>query len=341
MNKNFDYKKSGVDLEKSDEIKSKLIEIVRSTHRDEVINNKDGYGGLFSIRTFKKDSVLVSTTDSVGTKVKISSRINLHRNLGIDIVNHCVNDLIPQGAFPLYFLDYLAFGELNEEVVMDIIEGIADACKKVNCSIIGGETATLPGVYGKKDYDVVGFMVGIVDPKKLIKPDNVKEGDILIALPSSGLHTTGFSLVRAIFDLDNDINILSRKINGEESNFGELLSAPHRDYLSSIKNLFHLISGISHITGGGLYKNLPRIFIGNLKAEIKKDSWEIPEIFKFIMEKGNVSIDEMFNVYNMGVGLVIITDPSNVKKILSECPDSWIVGEMLINDDKGSSVVIK
>ena len=200
MNKNFDYKKSGVDLEKSDEIKSKLIEIVRSTHRDEVINNKDGYGGLFSIRTFKKDSVLVSTTDSVGTKVKISSRINLHRNLGIDIVNHCVNDLIPQGAFPLYFLDYLAFGELNEEVVMDIIEGIADACKKVNCSIIGGETATLPGVYGKKDYDVVGFMVGIVDPKKLIKPDNVKEGDILIALPSSGLHTNGFSLVRAIFD---------------------------------------------------------------------------------------------------------------------------------------------
>ena len=277
------YKKSGVDLEKSDLIKDKLIKSVMSTHNKNVLNNSDGFGGLFSPDNFNNDSVLVSTTDSVGTKVKVSAKLGLHKNLGIDIVNHCINDLIPQGAMPLFFLDYLAFANLDEKIVLDVVEGISEACSKVNCAVIGGETATLPGVYNEGDYDVVGFMVGSVKKENLIKKSDPKEGDILIGLPSSGLHTNGFSLVRSIFNSDEDTAVLSTKIKGEDRNLGELLAEPHREYLTSIEPIMSLISGISHITGGGLNKNLPRVFSNNLSAKIIKNSWEIPPLFMHIM----------------------------------------------------------
>ena len=342
MSEKFTYKSSGVDLDKSDVIKERLVEKINVTHNSNVINNSDGFGGLFSTKNFNKNSIMVSTTDSVGTKVKVSAKIGLHKNLGIDIVNHCINDLIPQGAHPLYFLDYLAFGKLDENIVLKIIDGISEACLNVNCAIIGGETATLPGVYNDEDYDVVGFMVGNVLQENLKKKDNIKQGDILIALPSSGLHTNGFSLVRSIFKIDENQKILNSKVFDEEKNFGELLAEPHREYLTTIKPVFNLISGISHITGGGLYKNLPRIFNDNLSAKIFKNSWEIPNLFKHIMQNGNVDEREMFDVYNMGVGLVLVVDPIHSKKILSTCKNSWILGE--INEkslNQNSSVVIE
>ena len=285
---------------------------------------------------------MVSTTDSVGTKVKVSAKIGLHKNLGMDIVNHCINDLIPQGAHPLYFLDYLAFGKLDENVVLDIVDGISEACQNVNCAIIGGETATLPGVYNENDYDVVGFMVGNVLEENLKTKDNVKAGDLLVALPSSGLHTNGFSLVRSIFNIDEDISILSSKVYDEEKNLGELLAEPHREYLTTIDPVFNLISGISHITGGGLYKNLPRIFNDNLSAKILKNSWEVPNLFKYIMQHGNVDENEMFDVYNMGVGIVLVVDPIHSKKILSTCKNSWILGEIQEKSlNQKSSVIIE
>ena len=187
MNSNFSYKKAGVDLDKSDLIKDKLVNNVSSTHNKNVIKNNDGFGGLFLTDNLPKDSILVSTTDSVGTKVKISGKMGLHKNLGIDIVNHCINDLIPQGAIPLYFLDYLAFGKLDEKVVLEIVEGISEACSKINCAVIGGETATMPGVYNEYDYDVVGFMVGSVTKNNLKSKERVKEGFKLIGMPSSCL----------------------------------------------------------------------------------------------------------------------------------------------------------
>jgi len=284
------------------------------------------------------NSILVSTTDSVGTKVKISAKIGLHKNLGIDIVNHCINDLIPQGARPLFFLDYLAFAELDEKVVLDVIEGISEACSKVNCAVIGGETATLPGVYNEGDYDVVGFMVGSVDKNNLILKSNAKEGDILVGLPSSGLHTNGFSLIRSIFNSDDNISVLSKKVYGEHKNLGELLAEPHREYLTTIDPVLSLVSGISHITGGGLKKNLPRVFNDNLVAKINKNSWEIPPLFNYIKSEGDISENEMFDVFNMGVGLVLIVDPSNKQKILNECQDSWILGEIQRKNKNEDSV---
>jgi len=322
------YKKSGVDLEQSDLIKNKLIKSVMSTHNKNVLNNSDGFGGLFSIDDFNENSILVSTTDSVGTKVKISAKLGLHKNLGVDIVNHCINDLIPQGARPLFFLDYLAFANLDEKIVLDVVEGISEACSKVDCAVIGGETATLPGVYNEGDYDVVGFMVGSVTKENLIQKSNPKEGDVLIGLPSSGLHTNGFSLVRSIFNSDNDISVLSKNINGESKNLGELLAEPHREYLTTLDPVLNLISGISHITGGGLNKNLPRVFNQNLVAKISKKSWEIPPLFMHIMSEGKVSENEMFDVFNMGVGLVLIVDPLHKNKILTTCKDSWVLGEI-------------
>ena len=287
-----------------------------------------------------RNSVLVSTTDSVGTKVKVSAKLGLHKNLGIDIVNHCINDLIPQGAKPLFFLDYLAFANLDEKIVLDVVEGISEACSKVNCAVIGGETATLPGVYNEGDYDVVGFMVGSVNKENLIKKSDPKEGDILIGLPSSGLHTNGFSLVRSIFNSDEDTAVLSTKIKGEDRNLGELLAEPHREYLTSIESIMSLISGISHITGGGLNKNLPRVFSNNLSAKIIKNSWEIPPLFMHIMSEGNVTESEMFDVFNMGVGLVLIVDPSHEKKVLKTCKGSWVMGEIQTKKDDLDKVQI-
>ena len=341
MSSNFNYKNAGVDLEKSDLIKDQLITKVGSTHNENVLSNSDGFGGLFSTDNLPKDSILVSTTDSVGTKVKISGRIGLHKNLGIDIVNHCINDLIPQGAYPLYFLDYLAFGKLDEKTVLQVVEGISEACMKVNCAIIGGETATLPGVYYENDYDVVGFMVGSVTKSNLKTKDNVKEGYKLVALPSSGLHTNGFSLVRSIFDIDNNVKNLSLSVPNEDKNLGELLAEPHREYLTTIKPFFEDIKAISHVTGGGLYKNLPRVFNSNLQARINKKSWEIPNLFKFIYQKGNIDEKEMFDVFNMGVGLVMIVDSSKSEDILEKCPEAWLLGEIVSKPSNQESVVIE
>ena len=323
-----EYKQSGVDLEKSDLIKDKLINNILRTHNDQVINNGDGFGGLFSGRNINKNSVLVSTTDSVGTKVKISAKLGLHKNLGMDIVNHCINDLIPQGARPMFFLDYLAFASLDEKIVLDVIEGVSEACSKVGCAVIGGETATLPGVYNEGDYDVVGFMVGSVDKNKLKTRENSKEGDILIALPSSGLHTNGYSLVRNIFNSDENISNLSKKVEGEEKNLGELLAEPHKEYLTTLDPVLDDINAISHITGGGLRKNLPRVFDKKLTAKINKNSWSIPPLFRSIMKQGNVSENEMFDVFNMGVGIILIVDPAKKNIILDKCENSWIIGEL-------------
>ncbi|MBL06362.1 MAG: phosphoribosylformylglycinamidine cyclo-ligase [Chloroflexi bacterium] len=335
-----EYKRSGVDLEKSDLIKDKLINNILQTHNELVINNGDGFGGLFSSNNINKNSILVSTTDSVGTKVKISAKLGLHKNLGMDIVNHCINDLIPQGARPMFFLDYLAFASLDENIVLDVIEGIGEACSNVGCAVIGGETATLPGVYNEGDYDVVGFMVGSVDKKNLKTVENSKEGDVLIALPSSGLHTNGYSLVRKIFNSDENSSNLLKKVDGEEKNLGELLAEPHREYLTTIDPVLDEINAISHITGGGLKKNLPRVYSKKLTAKINKNSWTVPPLFRHIMKEGNVSENEMFDVFNMGVGIILIVDPAKKNHILAQCENSWVIGELFPKKQNEENVQI-
>ncbi len=217
---------------------------------------------------------------------------------------------------------------------------ISEACSKVGCAVIGGETATLPGVYNEGDYDVVGFMVGSVDKNKLKIRENSKEGDILIALPSSGLHTNGYSLVRNIFNSDENISNLSKKVEGEEKKLGELLAEPHKEYLTTLDPVLDDINAISHITGGGLRKNLPRVFDKKLTAKINKKSWSIPPLFRSIMKQGNVSENEMFDVFNMGVGIILIVDPAKKNIILDQCENSWVIGELFSKKQDEENVQI-
>jgi len=304
------YKDSGVDIDAGNESVRLIKNFVRATYRPEVLGDIGGFGGLFALKNYD-EPILVSGTDGVGTKLKIAFMLNKHDTIGQDAVAMCVNDILVQGAEPLFFLDYLAVGKLVPAQVAEIVKGVAAACKESGCALIGGETAEMSGFYSDGEYDIAGFAVGVVERKNLITPARVKVGDVLIGLPSSGLHSNGFSLVRKIvfermkFTGDEFIPELGKTI-------GEELLTPTKLYpatvLPLIKKFGEKIHGLVHVTGGGFYDNIPRALPDGLGATIDADSWRIPKIFKLLQAWGNVERREMFRTFNCGIGMILIVD---------------------------------
>ena len=284
------------------------------------------FGGLFEFKGYK-EPVLVSSTDSVGTKVKIAGALDKHDTIGIDIVNHCVNDILTCGAEPLFFLDYIGIGKLVPEKVEAIVKGLAQACREVGCALIGGETAEMPDIYAGKDYDLAGFIIGVVEKGKIIMGKTIAVGDAIIGLPSSGLHTNGYSLVRQIFGesreaLDIHYPELGRTL-------GEELLEPHRCYYQHLKPLLSLIKGMAHITGGGLIGNVPRILPPGMAAQFRRGTWIIPPVFQLIQQKGKVDPQEMYRVFNMGIGMVLICSPHNADQLTKALPEAKVIGEVV------------
>lgn len=309
------YKDSGVDKEKGYEEVKIIKEIVKKTHGKEVLTGIGGFAGLFKPEiSDMKEPVLVSGTDGVGTKIKLAMELDKHDTVGIDLVAMCVNDVLCQGAKPLFFLDYIATGSLKPKKMADLVRGVAEGCSQSECALIGGETAEMPGLYKENDYDLAGFAVGIVDRDKIIDGSNIKEGDVAIALSSSGVHSNGFSLVRAALDVANVK--LSDKF--EDTTVGERLLVPTRIYEKEISALLKEveIKGIAHITGGGLYENVPRMLPENIGIEFDLKESEIDSVFKAIKKWGNVETKEMFSTFNMGIGMVIVVDAKDVDKSL-------------------------
>ena len=320
------YAAAGVNIDVAAKVKELIREHARSTLRPEVLSGVGFFGGLFEFKGFKQP-VLVSSVDGVGTKLKIASALAKHNTIGIDIVNHCVNDILTCGAEPLFFLDYIAMGRLAPEQVEAIAQGLASACRQIGCALIGGETAEMPGLYAGEDYDLVGFIIGVVEKKKIIMGKTIVVGDTIIGLPSSGLHTNGYSLVRKIFGqtrqaLDKYYPELGRTL-------GDELLEPHRCYYHQLKSLLPLIKGMAHITGGGLIDNVPRILPQGMAAKFRSRSWTLPPIFQLIQQRGNVARNEMYRVFNMGIGMVVICSPSDVAQLTKALPEAEIIGEVV------------
>lgn len=322
------YARAGVDVKLADEIKRTIARQARSTFTPDVAGKVGFFGGFFRLRGYKKP-ILVSSTDGVGTKLKIASLLGRHDTVGIDLVNHCVNDILCCGAEPLFFLDYIAMGRLNARQVEDIISGIAKACQAVHCPLIGGELAEMPGIYSRKNYDLVGFIVGAVEQENVIDGSSIAPKDALLGLPSSGLHTNGYSLVRKVFSLDRDPSSLEKFYPELGQTLGEELMKTHRCYYHQLKPVLGSIKGIAHITGGGLIGNIPRILPRGLAADIKEHSWDIPAIFRLIQELGKVERAEMYNVFNMGIGMVIVCSPQEVARLASALPEAKVMGEIV------------
>ena len=327
------YKDSGVDIDAGNESVRLIKDFVRATYRPEVLGDLGGFGGLFALKNYD-EPILVSGTDGVGTKLKIAFLLNKHDTIGQDAVAMCVNDILVQGAEPLFFLDYLAVGKLNPAQVAEIVKGVASACKESGCALIGGETAEMSGFYPAGEYDIAGFAVGVVEKKSLITSERVKAGDILIGLPSSGLHSNGFSLVRKIvFD---KMKFTGAEKFSEDKTLGEELLTPTRLYpkicLPIIKKFGEKIHGLVHITGGGFYDNIPRALPEGLGVTIDADAWTVPKIFKSLQDWGNVARREMFRTFNCGIGMILIVDA----EIADEFKDFYKIGRVV----KGGGVEI-
>ena len=267
----------------------------------------------------------MSSVDGVGTKLKIASTLGRHDTIGIDLVNHCVNDILTGGAEPLFFLDYIAMGKLVPEQLEAIAQGLAQACREVGCALIGGETAEMPGLYRGEDYDLVGFIIGVVEKEKMILGKTITAGDTIVGLPSSGLHTNGYSLVRKIFSADQ----FKRHYPELGRTLGKELLEPHRCYFHQLKPLLPLIKGMAHITGGGLIDNVPRVLPQELTAKFESRTWTVPPIFQLIQRQGSVDRQEMYHVFNMGVGMVLICSPENANRAISQLPGAKVIGEVV------------
>jgi len=315
------YEEAGVSIKAGDETVDKIKNYAKSTFNKSVITGIGHFGAFYQPDLSKfKEPVLVSSVDGVGTKLKIAIELNKHDTIGQDLVNHCVNDIAVCGAEPLFFLDYMAFGKLDPSVASEIVKGFSIACKENGCALIGGETAEMPGVYQLGDYDLSGTIVGIVEKSKIIKGDNIVSGDVLIGVPSSGLHTNGYSLARKVLLKKYNLN---EQLSSLNKNLGEELLTVHRSYLSLIRTMKGKleIKGISHITGGGIVGNTKRIMPNGLKLKIDWSKWIVPTIFKLIQEAGDITDEEMREVFNMGIGLVFIVSKENLESFLKIVKD--------------------
>ncbi|MBT9151578.1 MAG: Phosphoribosylformylglycinamidine cyclo-ligase [candidate division WS2 bacterium] len=339
----MDYKLSGVDIEAGNKAVEMMKKYVRSTYRSEVLGDVGGFGSLFKLDINKySEPVLVSGTDGVGTKLKIAFMTDKHDTVGLDLVAMCVNDILTSGAEPLFFLDYIATAKLIPEKISSIVKGIAEGCKQAGCALIGGETAEMPGFYNQDEYDLAGFAVGVVNKNNIVDGRNIKEGDILLGLGSSGLHSNGYSLVRKIFFDRYDFSI-DKTISRLGKTVGEELLTPTKIYVKSILALRDKldIKGMAHITGGGLLENLPRCLPEGVGAKIDSQTWQPQEIFTLLQELGEVSREEMYRVFNMGIGFVVVVAPENAEKavgILHEIREKvFVLGRVI----SGKGVDIK
>ena len=320
------YASAGVDISVADRLKRTLGQQVRATYRPEVIGS-GFFGGMFQLGQYD-EPVLVSSVDGVGTKLKIASFLNKHDTVGADIVNHCVNDIFCCGAEPLFFLDYIAMGKLRPQQVEALVSGMVRACKEADCSLIGGETAEMPGMYSEQEYDLVGFIIGVVERRNIIDGNGIVPGDVMLGLPSSGLHTNGYSLVRKVFGIDANPSCLNNFYPELGKTLGDELLQVHRCYYPQVRPALPLIKGIAHITGGGFEGNIPRVLPGDLGARVDKNSWDVPPVFKLIQETGNIEDTEMYRVFNMGMGMTIMCSPQQAAGIVSILPQARRIGEI-------------
>lgn len=317
----MDYKKAGVDIEAGYKSVELMKEHVKKTMRPEVLGGLGGFSGAFSLSKIKEmeDPVLLSGTDGCGTKVKLAIIMDKHDTIGIDAVAMCVNDIACAGGEPLFFLDYIACGKNYPEKIADIVKGVAEGCLQSEAALIGGETAEHPGLMPEEDYDLAGFAVGVCDRKEMITGAQLKAGDVLIGMASTGVHSNGFSLVRKVFEKEMTEEGLNTYYDSLGKTLGEALLAPTRIYvkaLKSIKKAGVTVKACSHITGGGFYENVPRMLKDNVHALIRKDSYEVPAIFKLLQEKGNIAEEMMYNTFNMGIGMIVAVDPADAEKAM-------------------------
>jgi phosphoribosylformylglycinamidine cyclo-ligase len=331
------YASAGVNIDAGDRATKLIGKQARTTLRPEVLSGVGFFGGLYEFKGYE-EPVLVSSVDGVGTKTKIACALGKYDTVGIDIVNHCINDILAGGAEPLFFLDYIGMGKLVPEKVESIVKGLARACRDVGCALIGGETAEMPGIYTGEDFDLVGFIIGVVEKSKIIIGETIEAGDAIIGLPSSGLHTNGFSLVRQIFG--NTPSALNSYYPELGRTLGQELLEPHRCYFNQLKSLLPYIRGLAHITQGGLTGNVPRVLPRGLMAQFNSKAWETPPIFQLIQQRGNVDRKEMYRVFNMGIGMVVICAPEDVSKITQALPEAMVIGEVA-ERGKRARVVIK
>ena len=328
----LDYRTAGVDIDAADDAKTRIKRLVESTFTAGARGRFGGFGGMFRMPADARQPVLVASADGVGTKIKVAIESGRHDTIGHDLVNHCTNDILVQGARPLFFLDYVAFGVLDPAIAEAVVAGVAAGCRENECSLIGGETAEMPGVYTPPDYDLAGFVVGWVEEDEIIGPDRVRGGDVLIGLASSGLHTNGYSLARRIVTERMRLGP-SDPFPGESESTADVLLRVHRSYLPVLRPVLGTIHAMAHITGGGLPGNVNRALPSNLDAEIDTSSWEIPNLFTQLQRAGGVARDEMFRAFNMGVGMVVICAPSDGETIVraaqSEGVRAWRLGRVI------------
>jgi phosphoribosylformylglycinamidine cyclo-ligase len=346
------YKQAGVDIDAKMRALDLMREAVAATHGPAALAGIGHFGGFFSLAeadapAYQQASsyrapVLVSSADSVGTKIKLAILLDRHDTVGQDIVNHCVNDILVCGAFPLFFLDYIAVGRLNSEQVATVVGGLAKACRAAGCALVGGETAELPGLYRVGDYDLAGFIVGMAEKVRIISGASVAEGDIALGLPSNGLHTNGYSLARRALGLDGDEAQARAILNQHDGELGgtlaDALLAVHRSYLPDLRPILEAaasdahapqIKALAHITGGGLVDNVPRVLPPDVTMQFMRAAWEVPPIFALIQERGKVNIEEMYRVFNMGIGMVIIATRQDTERLMDALPEAGVIGRVV------------
>jgi len=330
----IDYRESGVDIDAGNETVRRVKELARSTYTPGVLSGVGSFGGLFELGSSVADPVLVASADGVGTKLKVAFMTGVHDTVGVDLVNHCVNDILVQGARPLFFLDYLATGRLTPDVAEQIVKGVATACRENGCALLGGETAEMPGFYADGEYDIAGFIVGLVSRSRVIDGRTIVAGDRLIGLPSSGLHTNGYSLARRlVFDVMK-LDVASY-VDDLQATVGEALLRPHRSYLPVIGPLLETgaIKGMAHITGGGLTENVPRTLPEGLAASLDRGSWSVPPLFTWLQRAGRIDDAEMFRAFNMGVGMVLVASADTADGLVATLTQAgepaWLVGEVV------------
>jgi phosphoribosylformylglycinamidine cyclo-ligase len=362
------YSQAGVDVDAAARLVDRIKDLARATHRPEVLAGVGPFSGLFRLSGYR-DPVLVASADGVGTKLKIASLLARYDTVGVDLVNHCVNDILTTGAEPLFFLDYLGSSDLSEEAKTAIVQGVASACQAVGCALLGGETADMPDIYARGDFDLVGFIVGVVERGQIIDGSTIGAGDVLLGLPSSGLHTNGYSLVRKVFgvglggDLEEERARLNRTYPSLEGTLGEALLASHRCYYNVVGAiragaervgaervgaiLESPLRGIAHITGGGIPGNLPRILpegpsAGSgqrLAARLRRGSWPVQPIFRLIQERGKVAEDEMYRTFNMGLGMILACAAQDVEAVRAQAPEALVVGEVIAQKGEQRAII--
>lgn len=328
------YREAGVDIDAANQAKSQIKKLARTTFSARVLREVGAFGGFFSLQGFPRNAVLVASVDGVGTKLKIAFAMNRHSTVGADLVNHCVNDILVHGAKPLFFLDYIASGRMRPSVVAELVGGIAHACRQCGCALIGGETAEMPGFYAAKEYDLAGCIVGWVERGKIIDGRSIKPGDVILGLPSAGLHTNGYSLARKVL-LERARLRLGARVPGLSCSLGDELLAPHRSYAPALGPLLRKgwVKGMVHITGGGITENTPRILPANCSAEVQLGTWPVLPIFRLIQQHGGVPGDEMLRTFNMGLGMLVIVAEEDLPRVQMSLnrrrQEFWRVGRIV------------